>query len=445
MESFAVRARRWLGRGRNGKLRTAARFLKKQSSVALARVGRRRTRATVIGITGSSAKTTTAELLAYILEADGSVHKQTKGNTFKPIVQGLRSLPRDTDYAVMEVAAGGKSGVAAIASLLKPDIAIVTMVADEHRSIFRGADAVATEKQALVQSLPPKGLAMLNADDERVMAMAAESAARVVTFGRGDQARYRATDIHAAFPQRLTMRLVWPGGSLYLHTRFIADHFWLPVAAAVASAIELGLDPERISERVARFEPMFNRCGVLEVPLGPTFLIDTIKAPLHSLGLAFAALDQAQTAHKRVVLGHISDYVGKASKAYRKAYRDVRAVVQETIFVGEHAHRAAASDDDHNSGRFHEMHSVRKAADHIKATQRPDELILIKGSRNLHLERIGLALTRDVQCWEDLCGQDTTCLHCGKYGVPFEKHGEIRAAEKRSRQWWRRLFSRTSA
>lgn len=445
MRTVAERATLMLGLDRAGRTRTAFRAIRKRCHVELARRRRRRSKAMVIGITGSSAKTTTAELLAFILDSQGRVHKQTHGNTFKPLVEGLRRLSRDADYAVVEVAAGGKSRVGAMASLLKPHVAVVTLVADEHRAIFRGADAVATEKQALVQSLPPEGLAMLNADDARVVAMAAASAARVVTFGRGDQARYRATDIHAAFPQRLTMRLTWPGGSLHLHTRFIAEHFWLPVAAAVASAIELGLDPERIGERVARFEPLFNRCGVLEVPHGPTFLIDTIKAPLHSLGLAFAALDRAQVPHKRVVLGHIADYAGKASKAYRMAYRDARAVAQEIIFIGEHAHRAAPSDEDRNSGRFHEMHSVRKAADHIRATQRPDELILIKGSRNLHLERIGLALTRDVQCWEDLCGRDFSCLHCGRYGIPFEKHGEIRAAEKRSRRWWRRLFSRPSA
>ncbi|MEP6567454.1 MAG: Mur ligase family protein [Mesorhizobium sp.] len=444
METFAVRARRLLGLGRNGKLRTATRSLKKLSRVALARFRRRRTRATVIGVTGSSAKTTTAELLAYILAAEGSVHKQTKGNTFTPLAQALSVLPREMDYAVMEVAAG-KSSMAKMASLIKPDIAIVTLVADEHRSVFRGAEAVAAEKQHLVQSLPPEGLAMLNADDARVMAMAAASAARVVTFGRGDHAGYRVTDIHAAFPQRLTMHLIWPGGVLDLRTRFVAEHFWLPVAAAVATAIELGLDPERIGERVAGFEPLFNRCGVLEVPHGPTFLIDTAKAPLHSLGLAFAALDRAEAPHKRVVLGHISDYASKASSAYRRAYRDAQAVAQETIFVGEHAHRAAPSDDDRNSGRFQEMHSVRKAADHIKATQRPDELILIKGSSNLHLERIALAITRDVRCWEDVCGYTRNCVSCGKFGVPFERHGEIRAAEKRSRQWWRRVFSRPSA
>ncbi|QKD06267.1 UDP-N-acetylmuramoyl-tripeptide--D-alanyl-D-alanine ligase [Mesorhizobium loti R88b] len=425
---------------KQGKTRTFFRAIKKCFHVELARRRRHRSRATVIGITGSSAKTTTSELLAFILEPEGRVHKQTKGNTFKPLVRGLRRLSRDADYAVIEVAAGGKSGVAAMAALLKPDIAVVTLVADEHRSIFRGAEAVAIEKQWLVQSLPLAGVAMLNADDPRVMAMAKASMARTVTFGRGDTADYRATDIKAAFPSRLALQLRWQGGAVVLRTRFVAEHFWLPVAAAAATALELGIDPDHVSERIACFEPLFDRFSVLEVPGGPAFLIDTNKAPLHSLNLAFDALKKADVPHKRAIVGQISDYVGKADKTYRAVYQNARAAADEVIFVGENAHRARASDQDRDSGRFHEMRSVRKAADHIKATLRPNELILIKGSGNLHLERIALALTQDVQCWQDQCGQVKNCISCGKYGIPFERHAEVRKAEKRAQRWWRRLL-----
>ena len=439
METLSTRARQMLGLGRAGRLRGAARRFKRRSLVAMARWRRGRTRAKLIGITGSSAKTTTAELLVHVLGAEGSVHKQTKGNTLTPLAQALCGLPRDADYAVMEVAIG-KSSMAEMASLLRPDIAVVTLVADEHRSVFRGADGVAAEKQRLVESLPPTGLAILNADDARVMAMAAATAARVVTFGRGDNAHYRVTDVHAAFPQRLTLRVHWEGGVLSLRTRFIAEHFYLPVAAAVATALELGLDPQSVGEHVAQFEPLFSRGAALKVPNGPTFLIDSVKAPLHSLGLALTSLDRAEAPYKRVVLGHISDYAGKADKTYRKAYRDARAVADEVIFVGEHAHRAASPDQDRDSGQFREIRSVRKAAEHIQATQRPDEVILIKGSSNLHLERIALALTRDVRCWEERCGQTRNCLSCGRYGIPFDRHPETRAAERRARRWWRRLL-----
>src|SRR5882757_4846513 len=149
METFSNRAKRLLGLGRAAGLRTAARQLKDRYRIAMARRRRRGKRAKVTGITCSSAKTTTAELLAHILDAQGSVHKQTKGNTFWPLVRALAGLPRDADYAVMELAAG-KSSMASMASLLGPDIAVVTLVADEHRSIFRGAEAVAAEKQWLV-------------------------------------------------------------------------------------------------------------------------------------------------------------------------------------------------------------------------------------------------------------------------------------------------------
>ena len=444
MRTFAARVRRMLGFEKGGKARSAVRAIKKCVHVGLARRRRGRSKATVIGITGSSAKTTTAELLAFILSPEGCVHKQIRGNTFKPLVQGLRHLPRDADYMVTEIAAGGKSGIGAMASLLRPHVAVVTLVADEHRSMFRGAEAVAVEKQRLVQSLSSAGVAILNADDPRVVAMAEASVARTVTFGRGETADYRATDIHAAFPGRLALRLRWRGGTVVLRTPFAAEHFWLPVAAAATAALELGIDPGHVSERVACFEPLFDRFGVLQVPDGPAFLIDTNKAPLHSLGLAFEAVEKADAPHKRVVVGQISDYAGKADKTYRNVYRGARAVAQEVIFVGDNAHRSGAPVEDRDSGRFHEMRSVREAAEHIKATLRPNELILIKSSGNLHLERIALALTEGVRCWEERCGKVQNCISCGKYGIPFERHAEVRKAERRARWWWRRLLRKES-
>ncbi|RWQ31818.1 MAG: UDP-N-acetylmuramoyl-tripeptide--D-alanyl-D-alanine ligase [Mesorhizobium sp.] len=430
MEQLSARAKRLLGLDRAGPLRSNLRRLKGKYRIAMARLRRRRTKATVIGITGSSAKTTTAELLAHILEGSGSVHKLTVSNTFNRLIEKLWRLPRNSAYAVMELGVMAKGDMARMASVLKPDIAIMTLIADEHHSAFGGRAAVAAEKQALVESLAPDGLAILNVDDDLIAAMALNTVAPSVTFGRSERARYRACDIHAAYPQRLSMTIHWPGGALALRTRLIAEHFWLAVAAAAAAALELGVDARIIAERVSTFEPMPTRCGVWQVREGPTFFVDTAKTPFHSLGLAFDMLGHADAGYKRVVLGHIADYAGKPAKAYGSAYRAARAICDQIVFVGEHAHRSGAAQEDRDSGRFLEMRSVRQVAEHVRATQRPDEVILVKGSRNLHLERIALAADHDVRCWEPVCGYPRSCLECGKYLIPFEQHREIRAAEK---------------
>ena len=206
----------------------------------------------------------------------------------------------------------------------------------------------------------------------------------------------------------------------------------------MTTALELGVDPAVVAERVADFEPLATCCGVMEIPGGPTFFIDTRKAPLHSLQLAFDLLAGATALHKRAVVGHISDYVGKSSRTYRNAYKAARAVSDRVVFVGETAHRARAPQEDRDQGRFTEFLSVRDAADHIKATAQPGEVILLKGSNSLHLERIAIAMQSDVKCWEQTCGVRFGCFVCNRYEFPFEQHRAL-ARQERSKRRWQRL------
>lgn len=384
--------------------------------------------ATFVGVTGSSAKTTTSALLAHILKGHDSVAQRLDANTLMPLANTLRRLLHER-YVVAELGLSKVGSIRTMAELLRPDVAIVTLIDLEHYSIFRTREAVAAEKGTLVSNVRPGGFALLNADDAHVMAMAARTAERIVTFGQAPGADYRATDIHAAFPQRLRLTVEWKGGSLSLQTRYAAEHFWLPVTAAVAAALELGVPPQTIAERVAGSEPFPNRFSVVDAAGGPQFMVDTTKAPWHSVLLAFKALADATAPRKRLILGHMSDFPGSDSK-YRKAYVQGRAVADQVVFVGDHAHRSKASQQDRDEGRFVAFDTPREVARHVRETAIPGELILIKGSSNLHLERIALSWTKDVQCWVPECGLREGCEACGLYGTPYEIH--------RGRRNWRR-------
>ena len=235
-------------------------------------------------------------------------------------------------------------------------------------------------------------------------------------------------DVEAGFPERLSMRLVWAGGELVLRSQFVASHFWLSVAAAAATAIELGVPLDRIAERIASFVPIRHRCGMIDVPGGPHFVVDTVKAPWHSLPLAFDIVAAARAPRKRIVLGHMSDFAGSDAK-YRDAYRQARPIADQTVFVGEHSHRSKASREDIEVGRFIELDSPLAVANHLKATAMPGELILLKGSSNLHLERVAMSFVEDVRCWVPACGKTQGCDSCGLFAVPYELH--------RGRRSWR--------
>jgi UDP-N-acetylmuramoyl-tripeptide--D-alanyl-D-alanine ligase len=374
-----------------------------------------------VGVTGSSGKTTTAALLSHILAAAGKVQGQFGANVYKTLIRTIARLPSRTDFVVAECGAGRPGHIEEMAAVLRPDVAIVTLVALEHKSAFRTIEAVAAEKGELVAHLAAGGTALLNADDPRVAAMAALTTGRVATFGRDMPATYRASAVSAAFPRRLTLTVTWPGGELPLRTRLVGEHFWLPATAAVAAALELGVAPGIAAERVATFEPVPAAGGVIETPSGASIILDTTKAPWHSVPLAFDIVARSTAPRRRIFLGHMSDFAGSDDK-YRRAYQLARAAADEVVFIGHHKHRSKASPEDIEAGRFRAFATPREAAAYLHATLKPGEVVLVKGSSDLHLERLGLSQRLEVKCWVDACGKRQGCFECRRYGDPYEWH-----------------------
>ncbi|MEI9405855.1 Mur ligase family protein [Mesorhizobium argentiipisi] len=397
---------------------------------------RAQSKAVFIGITGSSGKSTATSLLGHILAGHGTVHTQVLANTLNALVRTLyKRMKRvgEFDYVVFEAGAYEPGSIRGMAQMLKPDVALVTMIRLEHVGKFRTLEAVAQEKRALVDALEPGGIAVLNCDDPYVLAMAAGAKCRIATFGQFGNADYRVTDVYAAYPELLRLSLHWRGGVLDIRAPFPGEQFWLPVAAAAAAALELGVPAEKVVARLASFEPLPNRCKVQKTDGGPQFLVDTAKAPWHSIDLALDMMAKARAARKCIVLGQISDYVGSTRK-YGTAYGIARDIAEEVIYTGDNAHRSRASQADRDSGRFVELRTPKEVSDHIKQTAVPGELILLKSSSNLHLERIALAWTHDVRCWIPACGKKEDCQTCGLFDVPFQEHKSFVADRRLERR-----------
>lgn len=404
--------------------RVVDRFYAFRERVIGERASRRRSRLDApkfVGVTGSSTKSTTVALLTHILAGVGTVVGQHGANTLKPLTRTILRVSPKTDFVVAECAAGKVGSIRDMAAMLRPHMAIVTLVAMEHKSTFRTVEAIAAEKCQLVAGLGKDGVALLNADDPLVAGMAARTSGRVVTFGRKAPANYRVVDTHATFPERLSLTVSGPGGELPLRTRFLGEHFWLPVAAAAVAALELGVAPEIVAARVATFAPLTNRGEGIETEAGASVILDTVKAPWHSVPLAFDILQGAVATRRRIFLGHMSDFSGSSEK-YRQAYGMARKVADEVVFIGNHHHRSKASQDDIDSGRFKGFATPREAADYLRDSLIPGEVILIKGSIDLHLERLGLQLREEVGCWVTACGKRHDCLSCRRFGHSYEDH-----------------------
>jgi len=396
--------------------------------VARALSRRNRHNACFVGVTGSSGKTTTVALLTHILEGAARVQGQSNHNTINPLIKTLSHLRPDLDYVIAELGVGQDSPMQTMATTLKPNVAIITMIGREHYSVFRSREGVAAEKVKLVEALEPGGLAILNAEDNLALGMGERTRAHVVTFGQSDQADYQACDIAARYPDSLSFQLRHPNGEIDLKTRFVGRHFWMAAAAAATTALELGISPEIVAKRVATFETPINRCQPIKFVGGPDIILDAAKAPADTLDLAFEILAEADVPFKRLVLGTISDYPGSSSPVYRSAYRKAREVADQVVFVGPAANRSRASKEDLDTGRFLAFETPQEASEYILGTARKDELLLIKGSANFHLERLALAFQHEVKCWESTCGQGSDCFRCGHFRKIFDRRAIRRHA-----------------
>ena len=394
-----------------------------------ARFNRSRSRATFIGVTGSSGKSTTVSLLTHILSADFKVRTQVLRNGFHNMVTTLRRLTKDDQFVVLELASGGPGQLERVARLVKPDISIVTLVALEHFPAFQTLEEVAQEKATIVRALPESGLAILNADDPNVRAMSAASKARVTLFG-STGADYGVTDVRASAQGALAFTLRHGNRSIALDTQLIGAHNWLPVAAAVTCALEVGVSPETIAARVASFAPLPTRLSVHKIADGPTFILDG-KAPYHSILLPLETLRTITAPRKRFVLGNISDYRGNPVGKYRDAYRAARNVADEVIVVGTAARKVRPLPEDVQSGKFRAFESVQAAAAYLKQTAQAGEVILVKSAGSLHLERLMLDRADGVRCWPNECGNKASCFDCGLYRAPFFEHSGKSKRRKR--------------
>ena len=391
---------------------------------------RRRSLATFIAVTGSSGKSTTTALISHILSGVAPVHTQVTYNTYRGHIRSLQNPPPGNGYFVGEIGAEGPGYLQPMIDIIRPSVGVVTLVALEHKSAFRTCEAVAEEKQRLVEALPASGLAILNHDDPRVAAMAERTKARTVTFGQTGGA-YVVSNVHCQAPGKLGLTITHHDQAFEITSRLTGAHQSLAVAASFSCTHQLGVPTALIVERIACFAPVFGRCSVHRVENGPVFIVDVAKSPYHSIHLAFDMLAKFSAPRKRIVVGNLSDTSGPSDRTYRNVYRAARSVADQVIFIGEHSHRAKATAEDIADGRFLRFEHVRDVAEFLKESAIPGEIILLKSSARLHLERLMLVFFTSVRCWKDACGRKETCVPiygagCTLYEAPFEQHETLR-------------------
>lgn len=397
----------------------AARFKELKHRIAKMRARRHRHKlhqTRIIAITGSQGKTTAAKLSHHLLSSDGPSLLSAYWNNITDTRQRLMKVRKHDRYAVFELAENRskeRDNLADALDLLKPHVALVTLVSSDHRSEFRSRDAAAAQIAKAVRAVQPEGIVLLNADDPLVLGMGVESKAPVVTYGEADFADYRATDIEVNEEGWLQFTCIHGADTASFEIRVPGRHLLTPVLGAIAVASESGISLPVLSARARSYETVPGRCSFHRGQDGTIFICDTAKAVHGTLDSSFAVCNAFPSAPRRtIVIGTISDYPGKARPKYQKAYLAAREQADRVIFVGPNAHRARAFPEDLSDGAFMATESMREFEEYVRRSARPREVFLLKSSASDHLERIALAAEGPVTCQIETCRLDGSCFNC---------------------------------
>ncbi len=279
----------------------------------MAGLARRRLPDRVVGITGSVGKTTTKDLLAAAL----ATHFRTTANerSFNNelgVPLTLANAPEDTEAAVVEMGARGHGHIALLCSMARPTVGIELAVAAVHVEMMGGLDQIMVAKRELVEALPRDGVAVLNAADPRVMAMAAHTPAAVLTFGEGGAVTATGVELDADLVPTFTLESDWGRATVRLGVR--GEHNVSNAMAAAAAALRLGVPVAAVADGLGRVAASPWRMDLRTAPSGALVLNDAYNASPTSVAAALRSLASLPAARRVAVLGYMAE-LGASERA----------------------------------------------------------------------------------------------------------------------------------
>ncbi len=382
------------------------------------RLKRRRLRqTTVLAITGSCGKTTTTRFLGKIISDHADCFVGIHDNDANSVMRSVRDTQRRHRFLVQEVSGGCPGAMDQVLPLLKPHVGIVTTIGQDHYRSFRTLDATAKEKGTLIEFLPETGVAVLNADDPHVLAMSERARARVITYGLCAEADVRATDVDAAWPQRLSMTVSYQGASVRIETALFGRVLSNSILAAVAGGLAAGVGLEQCAESLKGIETFPRRMSIHRTTAGIWFINDAGKAPFWSVHGVVSQLSDAAAPRKTIVFGTFSDTPGSDSDKYRATAKWALEIADRVLFVGPKALAVRKWLAPDLEGRLFMIESAREAARLLSEDVVNDELVLIKSGNRDHLERLVYGQEVELNCWKQSCPKMMSCEQCEESGL----------------------------
>ena len=370
----------------------------------------------VVAVVGSFGKTTTTRA---VTQAFGNSPPTWIGwNSGVGVSAALLRIRPWFSHAAIEVGIAQRNQMERYAQLLRPDIVVVTCIGSEHHNSLGTAEMTRGEKAKMVEALPARGLAVLNADDPHVCWMRDRTRASVVTFGLGESADVRAVDVAADSLDGLRFTVHLAGKTHRVETRLIGRHMAYPVLAALAVAHGEGVSMELALSRLKELESTPNRLQPIRHPSGAWILLDAFKAAEETIDRALDVLEELDSARKIVVLGDVEEPRGSQGPIYWRLGLRVAEVAERALFVGgkTNFNRLKVGTQAGGLPREH-LTNIRgsplEAVVPLATDLGSGDLVLIKGRSTQHLERISLGLLgREIGCKTKFCRRRHDCATC---------------------------------
>ena len=365
----------------------------------LARAHRARFAGPVVAITGSNGKTTTKELCARVLEAAGRRVRRTPGNLNNHIGMPLSilGLAAGDEALVVELGMNHAGEIDALAAIADPTVGAITNVAPAHLGMLGSLEAIAAAKGELFGRLRADAVAIVNADDPNCVAQSARFRGKKLSFALHARADFRASVEHiehgcAAYELespvgRTQVRMRAPG----LH---LVDDGLCAAAAAFATGL-LGAQPlAAIAKGLEGFTGVPGRVALVRAPNGVLVIDDSYNANPHSVGRALETLAELRGSGRAfAVLGDMFELGDDADALHAEVGRRAAAVVDLLVCMGELSANTANAARAAGLGSVFWTQSAEEATQHVRASARSGDVVLVKGSRGMKLERVVKLLT----------------------------------------------------
>jgi UDP-N-acetylmuramoyl-tripeptide--D-alanyl-D-alanine ligase len=346
-------------------------------------------------VAGSLGKTTTKEIFAALVGARFRVLK-TQGNLNNEYGLPLTLLQLDDQYdaAVVEMGMSHRGELARLAQIAPPDVGVITRIAVEHLEFFSSMEEIALAERELIENLAwPGATAVLNADDERVAKFTDVARGNVIWFGTSGRAQFRAKKIQERGVEGSAFEFISPGGNTHLELPLIGRHNVMNALAGLAAASVWGIGAAEAREVFPALVPADKRGEVVRFQSGLTVINDSYNSSPTALNALVQLLADTPGYRRRILAaGEMLELGASSAELHRECGKLAGSLKGIDWIVGVRGDAAAliraVIDAGHSTERTKFFENSDDAAKFLAEFVRAGDLLLLKGSRGVKMEKI---------------------------------------------------------